>query len=262
MPELYDLIDFSQDFKMLDNEFKTLFPESESEERRVDKLVEVKLKNGDNKWILLHIEIQSYEDKDFAKRMYHYYSRIFDKYDEEIEAIAVFTYQANRHKYGRYESKFINTKITYEYQTYDLAQQNIRELEQSKNPFSFIVRTLIKAFDYKESDKNNFNFKKDLSRLLFSSGYNKKEIEKLFRFINFVFEIKNKNLRSVFYKEVKEMALKTKTDYGLTDYEMAEIDEAVDEKAKEIAVKMKDEGLNIELIIKLTGLQKEEIEKL
>ena len=59
MPELYELIDFSVKPKALDKEFKTLFPESNSEERRVDKLVEVKLKNGTLKLVLLHIEIQS-----------------------------------------------------------------------------------------------------------------------------------------------------------------------------------------------------------
>ncbi|MBC7474449.1 MAG: Rpn family recombination-promoting nuclease/putative transposase [Candidatus Sericytochromatia bacterium] len=247
---------------MLDNEFKTLFPESESEERRVDKLVEVKLKNGDNKWILLHIEIQSYEDKDFSKRMYHYYSRIFDKYDKEIEAIAVFTYQSDRHKYSKYESKFVNTKITYEYQIYDLAKQNIRELEKSKNPFSFIIQTLMKAFEYEESDENNFNFKKELSRLLLSSGYDKKEIERLFRFINFVFEIKNKNLRRVFYKEVAEMALRTETDYGLTDYEMAAVEIAVEKNIDKIAKNLKNKGFSLIDISEATGLTKEEIEKL
>jgi len=79
IPEIYDFIDFSIKPKLLDNEFKALFPESESDDRRIDRLFEVKLKNGEEKWILLHIEIQSYEDKDFSKRMYHYYSRIFDK---------------------------------------------------------------------------------------------------------------------------------------------------------------------------------------
>lgn len=59
MPELYELIDFSVKPKALDNEFAILFPESKSEDRRVDKLFEVYLKNGKTKWILLNIEIQS-----------------------------------------------------------------------------------------------------------------------------------------------------------------------------------------------------------
>ncbi|MBC7475339.1 MAG: Rpn family recombination-promoting nuclease/putative transposase, partial [Candidatus Sericytochromatia bacterium] len=92
IPELFELIDFDKKPKFLNQEFNILFPESESENRRVDKLVEIYLKNDDLKWVLLHIEIQSYKDKNFAKRMFQYYSRIFDRYDKEIEAIALFTY--------------------------------------------------------------------------------------------------------------------------------------------------------------------------
>lgn len=59
MPDLYELIDFSIKPKSLDNEFGILFPESKSENRRVDKLFEVNLKDGKSKWVLLNIEIQS-----------------------------------------------------------------------------------------------------------------------------------------------------------------------------------------------------------
>ncbi len=81
-----------------------------------------------------------------------------------------------------------------------------------------------------------------------------------------MFEIKNKNLRSIFYKEVVEMALKTETDYGLTDYEMAAVDYAVEvseRKTKiEIAKNMLGEGIIISVISKVTGLTKEEIENI
>ncbi len=55
MPDLYELIDFSIKPKSLDNEFGILFPESKSENRRVDKLFEVHLKDGKSKWVLLNI---------------------------------------------------------------------------------------------------------------------------------------------------------------------------------------------------------------
>ncbi|MFN8576456.1 MAG: Rpn family recombination-promoting nuclease/putative transposase [Candidatus Sericytochromatia bacterium] len=106
MPDLYDFVDFSIKPKALDNEFASLFPESVSEDRRVDKLFEVNLKNRQTKWILLNIEVQSYEDSEFAKRMFQHYFRIFDKFNQEIEAIVVYTYKADRHKYKKYENKF------------------------------------------------------------------------------------------------------------------------------------------------------------
>ncbi|MFN8672546.1 MAG: Rpn family recombination-promoting nuclease/putative transposase [Candidatus Sericytochromatia bacterium] len=139
MPDLYDLVDFSIKPRSLDNEFSSLFPESKSEDRRVDKLFEVHLKNGKSKWILLNIEIQSYEDSNFAKRMYQHYARIFDKFDKEIDAIVIYTYKSDRHKYKKYESEFLETKLSYEFRSYDIAEQKIEELEKIKNPFSFIM---------------------------------------------------------------------------------------------------------------------------
>lgn len=50
MPNLYDFVGFSIKPKALDNEFTSLFPESVSEDSRVDKLFELYLKNGDTKW--------------------------------------------------------------------------------------------------------------------------------------------------------------------------------------------------------------------
>ena len=35
-------------------------------------------------WILVHIEVQGYADKEFPERMFRYFYRIFDKYNEKI----------------------------------------------------------------------------------------------------------------------------------------------------------------------------------
>ncbi|MBC7525773.1 MAG: Rpn family recombination-promoting nuclease/putative transposase [Flavobacterium sp.] len=257
MSEIYDLIDFSVEPKSLDNEFKALFPESESDDRRVDKLFEVKLKNNDIKWILLHIEVQSYKDKDFAKRMYHYYSRIFDKYDKEIEAIAVYTYKSDLYKYNEYKQELRTTKLIYQYKIYDIAIQDIKELKKSTNPFSFAIQTLIKAFGYEESDQKNFNFKLELTKLLLGSGFSNDEINNLFTFINHVFEIKNKNLRNEFYEEAKGMALSNRS-YDFTDYDMV----VVEKRDKEIAINMLKKGSKVEFISDVTGLTISEVEEL
>ncbi|MEK7434504.1 MAG: hypothetical protein AABZ74_15335 [Cyanobacteriota bacterium] len=262
MPDLYEFIDFSIKPKSLDNEFGILFPESKSENRRVDKLFEVHLKDGKSKWVLLNIEIQSYEDDSFDKRMFQHYFRIFDKFDKEIEAIVIYTYEVNRHKYKQYESKFLQTRLLYEYRVYDLAEQSLEKLKESKNPFSFVVQTLIKGFNHKDTDKNNFDFKKELTSLLFVSGYSKYEIKNVFRFINFVLEIKNKELRSKFYGEVIKMPLVKDYDLELTDFEEVAL-EVRDYKIKsEIALNLYKLGMDLEKISDATKLSIEDVENI
>lgn len=262
MPDLYDFVDFSIKPKALDNEFASLFPESKSEDRRVDKLFEVYLKNGKTKWILLNIEIQSYEDKDFAKRMYQHYARIFDKFDREIEAIVIYTYKSDRHKYKKYESKFLETKITYEFRSYDLAEQKLEDLEKIKNPFSFVVQILIKSFDYKETDTNNFKFKKELTKLLLDSQYSEYEVKKVFKFLNFILEINDRKLREEFYSEVIKMSTVKDYKLELTDFEQVALEMRDKERDKQIATNMLKEGSKIEFISKVTGLTISEVEEL
>jgi hypothetical protein len=42
---------------------------------RLDKLVQVWRKNGEEAWVLVHIEVQSQKETGFAERMYLYHLR-------------------------------------------------------------------------------------------------------------------------------------------------------------------------------------------
>jgi len=60
-PNHVHLIDFEKGYTFLDKELHTILPDSENKNRRADKLVKVWLKNGEEKWILIHIEVVWYE---------------------------------------------------------------------------------------------------------------------------------------------------------------------------------------------------------
>ena len=59
--------------------------------RSADQIVKVRLKDGHEQWILIHIEVQSTNEKDFSERMFQYFYRIYDAYAQEIVAMAVMT---------------------------------------------------------------------------------------------------------------------------------------------------------------------------
>ncbi|HMQ50422.1 MAG TPA: hypothetical protein PKA70_23365, partial [Saprospiraceae bacterium] len=54
--ELHTRIEWPRGFEMLDKELRELFPESKQNERRVDLLAKVWLHEGQEQWILIHIE--------------------------------------------------------------------------------------------------------------------------------------------------------------------------------------------------------------
>ena len=41
------------------------------------------------RWLLIHIEVQGYFEKEFAKRMFIYNYRIFDKYNKDVVSLAI-----------------------------------------------------------------------------------------------------------------------------------------------------------------------------
>lgn len=59
--------------------------DAELSRRWVDKLVSVKLKEGDERWVYVHIEVQGQSDPDLARRLFTYNYRLFDRYDRLLE---------------------------------------------------------------------------------------------------------------------------------------------------------------------------------
>ena len=54
--------------------------------RMADQIVKVILKDGVEKWILIHVEVQSENEADFSARMFQYFYRIYDMYEQKIVA--------------------------------------------------------------------------------------------------------------------------------------------------------------------------------
>ena len=88
-PEAYDCFDWSLGYTFLEQELRSVIHDAALGKRFVDKLAQLKHKNGDESWIYVHIEVQASKDNDFAKRMFTYNYRIFDRYNLPVGSFAV-----------------------------------------------------------------------------------------------------------------------------------------------------------------------------
>ena len=75
-PALAPQIDWQQDHEFLDKELQQIVRDADLGRRWADKLVKVWLLDGTETWILIHIEVQSQYQADFAQRMYTYNYRL------------------------------------------------------------------------------------------------------------------------------------------------------------------------------------------
>jgi len=69
-PDFYYSVDWAKPTIFLDDELRQISPDSEETKRYVDRLVRVWMLDGEEKWVLIHVEIQGYRDADFSERMF------------------------------------------------------------------------------------------------------------------------------------------------------------------------------------------------
>jgi hypothetical protein len=140
-PQADQLFDLEKGVEYLDKELEQLFPPEAGNYalRFVDKLVKVFTRDGNEEWLLIHLEVQGYVDHHFAKRMFTYYYRILDKYDKPVAAFAIFTDASKNFQPKYYERDFLGTKIFYGFNTLKIIDQDDAALEASNNPFAMAL---------------------------------------------------------------------------------------------------------------------------
>ncbi len=260
-PDLYPQIDFKKGVDFLDQELLKLFPESESKKRYVDKLIKFHLKNGTEEWILIHVEIQGYTDDDFAKRMFVYWYRIFDKFDKKITALAVLTDDNKSFKPDRFKYEFFKTKLTYTFRLFKVINQKEKKLEQSDNPFAMAILAVLFLRKAKQDDYSKYEYKIKLMKLLSKKGIAREKINHLFIFIDKVLSLPE-DLKEKYNQEIEKMKEDKVMSEILTDFTEKYFYEGRKVREREIARKMLKKCLDIEIIQEVTDLSLEEIEKI
>jgi hypothetical protein len=76
-------------------------------------LIKVYLRDGAERWMLLHVEVQGSNDKDFAGRMFEYFIRVFSKHGHPVAEIAVLTGKDGKKMPAAYEDRCLWMRARY-----------------------------------------------------------------------------------------------------------------------------------------------------
>ncbi len=180
LPELYKDVDFSFPPEFLEQELYEMVGE-EKTKSILDKLVKLRLKNGEEKWIFVHIEFQT--EGNICERMFVYYRRILDKYGKEITAIVVYTGKSVPKKYNKYEHDSYGTKITYQFNSYLVAKQKEEELIANPNPFAIVVLANLYTLKTVKDLEKRLLFKEKVYEIAQSRQYSSDKTTELFIFV-------------------------------------------------------------------------------
>jgi len=259
-PDEIHLFDLSKGFEFLDKELIRLFPEAKNTRRYADKLIKVYMRDGSTKWILIHIEVQGYADPNFAKRMFIYFYRILDKYQKPITALAIFTDKIKSFHPKKYETTFLRTKLTYEFDTYKLLDKTPEDFADMTNPFAAVMETAWYALQNDTLDDDHlFNFKFNLIRRLKEQGHDNDLIRRVFRFIEYYVSFENPEINRKFEKEINTI-LQNKEPMGIQETVLANVRrQTIEEERKQMIINLRKEGFSDERIVKILNITVAEI---
>jgi hypothetical protein len=188
-PGLHKDIDFTKGYEIKNKELYKLLKQQEIGKRYADELIKVYLKDGTEKWLLIHIEVQGYKEEDFAKRMFIYYYRIFDKYNHQVISLVILTDADAAYRPDTFRQTGWDFKLELHFPLVKIIdfKDKIKDLEASSDPMAIVV---LAQLQYLESRNNTAEVKYDvkiaLIRMLYRKGYTKKQIIQLFHFIDWL----------------------------------------------------------------------------
>ncbi|MBW4632242.1 MAG: transposase [Iphinoe sp. HA4291-MV1] len=237
-PLAYAVIDWEQGYEFLDTELQQLEPDAEIGKRLVDKVAKVWLLNGDEAWVLVHVEVQGQYDSEFAQRMYTYNYRLFDRHKKQVISLAVLADEEASWRPSSYGYSLGGCRVNLEFPVAKLLDYEAQweTLEQSTNPFSVVVMAHLKTKATHRNPKSRLHWKLSLTRRLFEQGYNREDILGLFRFIDWVMVLP-KELAHSFIQEVRSYEEVQKMRY-VTSIERLAKEEGIIETNRENVIKI------------------------
>lgn len=204
-PRIARDIDFAQGHEFLDQELQQIAPESESGKRVVDKLVKVFLRDGSERWLLIHLEVQGYSDERFPERMYVYNYRSFDKFRRDVVSLAILIDDNPNFRPNEYRRAHWDFEVTCRYPIVKLLdfRERWQELEESSNPFALVVKAHLRTLETRGNEQARYSWKKHFLLELYRSGLHRETIVALYKFIDWLMQLPS-GLNDQLFTEIEE----------------------------------------------------------
>ena len=249
-PEAHREIDWTRPREFLDKELQQVVRDAELGRRLVDKLVKIYRVGGEEAWVLIHLEVQSQEESDFAQRMFVYHYRIYDRYKRSIATLAVLGDDRKSWRPNQFGYQLFGCEVSFNFPVVKLLdyQQQWSELESSRNPFATVVMAHLKAQQTRENRNERLQWKLILTRRLYQQGYERQDVINLFHFIDWVMSLPAE-LDQEFWQEVSQYQDEQRMPY-ITSVERIGIQKGMREGLIEgvsvgLRLKFGEEGLSL-----------------
>jgi len=190
----------------LDTELQQVVRDAELGRRLADKLVKVWRTGGEEAWVLIHLEVQSQSESDFAQRMFVYHYRIYDRYKRSVASLAVLGDERSSWRPNQFGYELWGSEVLFRFPVVKLIdyQQQWSALEASSNPFATVVMAHLRAQETRTDRSRRFEWKLAITRRLYEKGYGRSDVINLFGFIDWVMSLPAE-LEQEFQQEIQQL---------------------------------------------------------
>ncbi|MEO5348210.1 MAG: DUF4351 domain-containing protein [Magnetococcus sp. YQC-3] len=189
LPEAHDGIDWARGHEFLDKELARITREAEIGDRRMDELVKVWQRDGVERWVLIHAEIQGNRKPTFSPEMYTYQYRAYDLKRLPVAGLAILADDESGWRPSEFSYELWGTRLTYQFVTVKLLDYLEADLEKSNNPFAVVTLAHLQARKTRQQTEVRYQAKWRLIRNLYQGGFSRQQVIDLFRFIDWVLHL-------------------------------------------------------------------------
>ncbi len=184
-PAVHDLIDWRHAPEFLDSELQQLGPQHEQGTRAVDRLVKVRLLDGCDEWLFIHIEVQAQRQGQFPQRMWTYYYRIWDKHAQCVVSLAVLADDDPNWRPRAYETETAGCRLLFEFPAFKVLDLHDAEgvFERAGNPFALVIAAHQMALATKGDPAARSERRFRFLRYLVEHGLDRRQARELWRVI-------------------------------------------------------------------------------
>ncbi|MBK7202650.1 hypothetical protein [Candidatus Amarolinea dominans] len=140
-PAVWAGIDWDKGYEFLDKELQKVVRDAVLGRRIGDKLVRVWQADGQEAWVLIHIEVQGQYEPAFAERIYVYNYRLFDRYQRRVASLVVLADRSATWRPNEYGYDLWGSRVSFHFPAVKLLDYAAHwgDLTASKNPFATVV---------------------------------------------------------------------------------------------------------------------------
>ena len=212
-PEVHAAVDFSQDYRFLDTELHQIIPNAEVGKKEADKLVEVHRRDGRTEWILIHVEVQSQREADFAERMFVYNYRIGERYKKPVVSLALLVDGDPNFRPQHFCREYLGCRLEFGFPMVKLLDYKSEdELTRDRSPFAVASLVQLRKLQAGSDMERRYHFKLSLARELYHRGYGREDVLRLFRFMDYILTLPD-GLSNRFRREIESVEEELKMPY-------------------------------------------------